>query len=173
MQENQPILTIGHSTRSLAELVDLLCPNSVTMVADIRTVPKSRTNPQFNKEILAKTLPNAGIKYTHIAALGGLRRAKANSLNKIWQNESFRGYADYMETPAFQQGIEQLLQLAQQDKVAIMCAEAVWWRCHRSMVADELVAEGVHVEHIIGDSAPKPHKLRSFAHVEKGHVSYR
>lgn len=173
MKETQPIFTVGHSTRSFAELAELLHKNGVTMLADIRTVPKSRTNPQFNKDALAETLPTEGIKYTHIAELGGLRHAKANSLNSVWQNDSFRGYADYMETEPFQEGIEQLLKLAKKNKIAIMCAEAVWWRCHRSMVADELVAEGIPVEHIMSAKVMQPHRLRSFAHIENGHVSYK
>jgi uncharacterized protein (DUF488 family) len=174
LAQNDPvIMTIGHSTRSFAELVELLHTNGVTMLVDIRTIPRSRFNPQFNSDTLAETLPNEGIKYKHMTDLGGLRHAKASSLNTVWQNASFRGYADYMETVPFRKGIDKLLQLARQNSVAIMCSEAVWWRCHRSMVADELVAEGVPVEHIMGGKHRQLHTLRAFAHVEDGHASYR
>ncbi|MBY0360044.1 MAG: DUF488 domain-containing protein [Candidatus Obscuribacterales bacterium] len=172
--ESEPvIMTIGHSTRSLEQLVELLHSNGVTMLVDVRTIPKSRTNPQFNSDTLAEMLSNEGIKYKHMPDLGGLRHAKASSPNTIWQNASFRGYADYMETDPFRKAMHKLLQLTQRNSVAIMCSEAVWWRCHRSMVADELVAEGVPVEHIMGGKDRQPHKIRSFAHVEDGHVSYR
>jgi uncharacterized protein (DUF488 family) len=173
-EQDQPvIMTIGHSTRSFNELVELLHANAVTTLIDIRTIAKSRTNPQFNSDNLTKMLPAEEIKYEHMADLGGLRHARANSLNTVWQNASFRGYADYMETDSFREAIHTLLRLASQETVAIMCAEAVWWRCHRSMVADELCAEGITVKHIIGNKVAQPHKLRSFAHVENGHVSYR
>lgn len=167
------IMTIGHSTRSFAELVELLHTNGVTVLIDIRTIPKSRFNPQFNSDSLAETLPNEGIKYKHMPELGGLRHAKANSLNTVWLNASFRGYADYMETDPFREAIDKLLQLARKNSVAIMCSEAVWWRCHRSMVADELIGRGVPVEHIMSGKHRQPHTLRAFAHVEDGHVSYR
>jgi uncharacterized protein (DUF488 family) len=165
------ILTIGHSTRSLDELVDLLEKNGVTMLIDIRTVPRSRTNPQFNADALTVDLPAAGIKYMHMADLGGLRHAKPDSRNTVWENASFRGYADYMETEKFREAVTKLLDLAQQEQIAIMCAEAVWWRCHRSMVSDEMVARGVKVEHIIGDKR-QPHSLRAFARVKEHHVTY-
>lgn len=166
-------MTIGHSTRSFEELVELLHANGITMLVDIRSIPKSRFNPQFNSDTLAETLPKKGIKYKLLSDLGGLRHAKANSQNTVWQNASFRGYADYMETEPFRKGIDKLLQLARKNSIVIMCSEAVWWRCHRSMVADELVAEGVPVEHIMGGKHRQPHTLRSFAHVEAGHASYR
>ncbi|HEY9792719.1 MAG TPA: DUF488 domain-containing protein [Candidatus Obscuribacterales bacterium] len=165
------IFTIGHSTQSLDELVETLEKNGVTMLVDIRTVPRSRTNPQFNADALAVDLPENGIKYMHMADLGGLRHAKADSPNTVWENASFRGYADYMETGKFRQAVTELLALAQQDQIAIICAEAVWWRCHRGMVSDELVARGVKVEHIIGEKK-HPHSLRSFARVQGHHVTY-
>jgi uncharacterized protein (DUF488 family) len=172
--QNKPvIMTIGHSTRPFAELVELLHTNRVTMLIDIRTIPRSRTNPQFNSDTLAEMLPNEHIKYEHMPDLGGLRHANASSLNTVWQNASFRGYADYMETDPFREAILKLLQLARRNRIAIMCSEAVWWRCHRSMVADELVAEGVPVEHIMGGKRRQSHTLRSFAHIEDGHASYR
>lgn len=173
MRNKPVIMTIGHSTRSFEEFVDLLHANGVTMLVDVRSIPKSRFNPQFNTDTLAETLPSEGIKYKHMPSLGGLRHAKASSLNTVWQNASFRGYADYMETDPFREAMDKLLQLARNNSIAIMCSEAVWWRCHRSMVADELVAEGVPVEHIMGGKHRQPHMLRSFAHVEAGHASYR
>jgi uncharacterized protein (DUF488 family) len=172
MPKKSLIMTIGHSTRSIAEFVALLQLHHVTMIVDIRTIPKSRTNPQFNSDALAEGLPSEGIKYIHMADLGGLRHAKVSSLNTVWENASFRGYADYMETDPFRAGIEKLLKLSRKNNLAIMCSEAVWWRCHRSMVADELVAREIPVEHIMGVRC-QPHKLRSFAHLEDGHVSYK
>jgi uncharacterized protein (DUF488 family) len=166
------IMTIGHSTRSFEELVELLKSNAVTMLVDVRTIPKSRTNPQFNKDVLPVALKEEGIKYKHMDNLGGLRHAKADSPNSVWENASFRGYADYMETDEFRGAVENLLKLAKQESVAIMCSEAVWWRCHRSMIADELVAVGFDVKHIKNEKEPRPHTLRSFAHVDRGHVSY-
>lgn len=170
-RKTHTVLTIGHSTRSLPELVELLHGSHVTLLVDIRSIPRSRTNPQFNSNALAERLPEQGVSYIHMASLGGLRHPKANSSNTVWRNASFRGYADYMETGEFREAIDELLELAKKDTVAIMCSEAVWWRCHRSMVADELVARGVTVEHIMGKDR-KPHKLRSFAHAAAGHVSY-
>lgn len=166
------IYTIGHSTRTLEELVELLQTNEITLLADVRTVPKSRTNPQFNKETLGDTLKEYGIKYAHWAHLGGLRHARKDSENKVWQNASFRGYADYMETDEFGDAVDTLVKQSKKERIAIMCSEAVWWRCHRSMIADELVARGFAVKHIMNLKEPKPHTLRSFAHVEGGHVSY-
>ena len=166
------VMTIGHSTRTSEELVDELKSHGVKLLMDVRTVPRSRTNPQFNMDVLMDFLPTHKISYKHMKALGGLRKAKADSKNTVWENASFRGYADYMETEAFRDGIDELLEMAAKKPVAIMCSEAVWWRCHRSMIADELVARGIPVEHIMTGERTQPHKLRSFAHVEDGHVSY-
>ena len=166
------ISTIGHSTRPFAEFVQLLKKNNVTLLVDVRTIPKSRTNPQFNKDTLAMDLNKEEIKYMHFAQLGGLRHAKKDSANTVWENASFRVYADYMETEDFRGGIKDLLSFATVETIAIMCSESVWWRCHRSMIADELVAEGYSVGHIMNVQEPKPHTLRSFAHVDHGHVSY-
>ncbi len=167
------LFTIGHSTRSVAEFVELLKLNEIELLVDVRTVPKSRTNPQFNKDTFGDDLEKAGIEYLHMTDLGGLRHAKRDSKNTVWENASFRGYADYMETEEFRNAVKDLLKLAEKKRLAIMCSEAVWWRCHRSMIADELVAEGFEVRHIMGDKKPAEHKLRSFAHVARGHVSYR
>lgn len=172
-KKSPTLFTIGHSTRSLGEFVELLKLNGIELLVDVRTVPKSRTNPQFNKDTLGNDLDKEGIEYFHMTDLGGLRHAKKDSKNIVWENASFRGYADYMETDEFRNAIEELLKLAKKKKLAVMCSEAVWWRCHRSMIADELVAEGYEVRHIMGDKEPGEHKLRSFAHVKRGHVSYR
>lgn len=167
------IYTIGHSTRSDEEMLALLRAHNVTLLADVRTVPKSRTNPQFNKEEFADFLSANDIAYEHVPDLGGLRHAKADSPNTVWENKSFRGYADYMETEKFDEAIDYLLdELAATHQVAVMCSEAVWWRCHRSMIADELVARGIPVEHIMSETKTSPHKLRSFAHIKNHHVSY-
>lgn len=166
------VMTIGHSTRTGEELVHELRSHGVKLLVDVRTIPKSRTNPQFNMDVLCEWLPKSGIAYKHMKVLGGLRKAKADSKNSVWENASFRGYADYMETEAFREGVDELLKMAAKKRLAIMCSEAVWWRCHRSMIADELVARGIPVEHIMTGERTQPHKLRSFAHVEDDHVSY-
>lgn len=166
-------MTIGHSTRSLDELVELLASNGVELLVDVRTVPRSRTNPQFNKDALTVDLPQRGIAYEHMPKLGGLRHPRPDSLNTVWENDSFRGYADYMESDEFRDAVSQLVLKASKKRAAIMCSEAVWWRCHRGMIADELVARGINVEHIMGTKRPQAHSLRAFAHVEHNHVSYR
>lgn len=167
------ILTVGHSTRGADEFVNLLRVHGVDLLVDVRTVPKSRYNPQFHTANLARTLHEAGIEYRHMPALGGLRRAKPDSPNTAWRNASFRGYADYMETPAFQEALDDLERLAGGRRVAIMCAEAVPWRCHRSMISDALTARGINVEHIMTETSRRPHVLTKFARVEDGRVSYR
>ena len=134
------VLTIGHSTRTLDEFIGLLQAHAVTRVVDVRTVPRSRHNPQFNQDSLPDSLKKAGLGYVHLPGLGGLRHAKRDSINVGWRNASFRGYADYMQTPEFEQGLEELIHLAKQEQIAIMCAEAVPWRCHRSLIADALTA---------------------------------
>jgi uncharacterized protein (DUF488 family) len=164
--------TIGHSTRTLDELVDRLEASGIRTLVDIRTVPRSRRNPQFNTDALAQALPARGIRYLHVAALGGLRRPRKDSPNAAWRNESFRGYADHMGTAAFEQGLDELYAAANEAPTAIVCAEAVPWRCHRSLVADVLTARGADVRHIIGDAAPQPHRLTRFAKVHDGRVSY-
>jgi len=166
------LFTIGHSNRSLNDFLALLHAHGIELVADIRTVPKSRHNPQFNREALAASLPPAGIDYLHLPDLGGLRHPRPDSLNLAWRNASFRGYADYMQTPAFEKALAELLQTAALRRAAIMCAEAVPWRCHRSLVADALLARGVPVEHIVSAATASPHKLTPFAVVESGKVTY-
>ena len=166
------IYTIGHSTRSLDEFTGLLRAVDVRVLADIRTMPRSRHNPQFNGGALCADLRLRGLLYAPVAALGGLRRARRDSPNTGWRNASFRGYADYMLTREFESGLSELRGLTAKGAVALMCAEAVPWRCHRSLVADVLTARGAHVEHIIGPSRANPHHLTPFARVSRGRVTY-
>lgn len=168
----RPIFTIGHSTRPLEEFIELLREHGVTLVADVRTVPRSRYNPQYNRDTLPASLAPADIGYRHLPALGGLRHTTADSVNMGWRNKSFRGYADYMQTPAFDDGLAQLLDLARHDTIAIMCAEAVPWRCHRSLIADALAARGIGAEDIIGPGHAQPHHMTPFAHVDGLRVTY-
>jgi uncharacterized protein (DUF488 family) len=166
------IFTVGHSTHPIEEFAALLGAHGVTLVIDIRTVPRSRHNPQFGEEDLRASLPGFGIAYRRLEALGGLRRTTANSINTGWRNTSFRGYADYMQTDAFRAGIDELLGLADANTVAIMCAEAVPWRCHRSLVGDALLVRGARVDDIFSASSAKPHTLIRFAHVEGLTITY-
>jgi uncharacterized protein (DUF488 family) len=167
------IYSIGHSTRSEQEFIELLRLNGIATLADIRTIPRSRHNPQFNREQLSDALQRAGIRYIHLPRLGGLRKSIGDSSpNKAWRNASFRGYADYLLTEDFESGLAELLELAKQGPVAMMCAEAVPWRCHRSLVSDALLARGVPVMHVTGRSQPSPHELTPFAAVENGRVTY-
>lgn len=154
-----PIFTIGHSTRPVAELVELLRQVSVDLLVDVRSVPRSRANPQFNADALPQVLAAAGIGYRHLAALGGLRgraRDAAPSQNTLWRNNAFRNYADYAATEQFRSGLDHLIELAQDHRCAIMCAEAVWWRCHRRIVADYLLVRGIPVAHIMGPGKVDP-----------------
>ncbi len=166
------VFTIGHSTRSLDAFIDLLRAHGVQRLVDVRTIPRSRHNPQFNRETLSATLHNRRIHYTHLAALGGLRHAHKDSQNAGWQNASFRGFADYMQTPEFEQGLEQLIALSREEQVAVMCAEAVPWRCHRSLIADALAVRGIPVRHIMSPTRAEPHTLTPFAHVQGTRVTY-
>ena len=166
------IFTIGHSTRPLAEFIELLRANGVKRVIDIRTVPRSHHNPQFNRETLGPELRAAGIGYVHLKKLGGLRHAKPDSKNLGWHNASFRGFADYMQTPEFEAGLERAMKLAATKPSTLMCAEAVPWRCHRSLVADALVVRGYTVEDIVSGSPPREHKLTPFALVQGTKVTY-
>jgi uncharacterized protein (DUF488 family) len=166
------VWTIGHSNRPLAELINMLQAHGVDLLADVRTVPRSRHNPQFNREALPEPLAAAGIGYLHMPALGGLRHPRKDSVNTGWRNLSFRGYADYMQTPEFSQALEELMKAAETHRVAIMCAESVPWRCHRSLIADALTARGTPVFHIMSAVRADPHKLTSFARVEGARVTY-
>jgi uncharacterized protein (DUF488 family) len=166
------VLTIGHSTRSIEEFIRLLQAHGVECVVDVRTIPRSRHNPQFNTDTLPVSLKTAGIGYEHAPALGGLRRAAADSINSGWRNASFRGYADYMQTPPFFKAVEALIKLATCRRLALMCAEAVPWRCHRSLIADALVVRGIGVAHIMNLSRRQPHVLTPFAKVEGRQITY-
>ena len=166
------IFTIGHSTRRLDEFFELLRTNGVKRVIDIRTIPRSRHNPQFSCDTLGPALHKSGIAYVHLKKLGGLRHAKQDSANLGWHNASFRGFADYMETPEFAAGLARAIKLAEAKPSALMCAEAVPWRCHRSLVGDALVVRGIQILDIVSASPPRPHKLTPFARVRGVHITY-
>src|ERR1700689_4990169 len=166
------VFTIGHSTRTLAEFITILRAHGVRRVVDVRSIPRSRHNPQFNRETLARHLRAARIGYLHLKKLGGLRRAKADSKNLGWHNASFRGFADYMQTNEFRVGLEGLEKLAGGRPAAIMCAEAVPWRCHRSLIADALVVRGIHVKDIISGKRSHIHLLTSFGRVQGKCITY-
>ncbi len=166
------LYTVGHSTRTLDDLVDLLRTFSVAALVDVRTIPRSRHNPQFNADALETDLPQRSIAYCRLAALGGLRKARADSPNDGWRNASFRGFADYMQSDAFEQGLDELWCLARASTAAIMCAEAVPWRCHRSLIADALLVRGTDVRHITGRRPASPHRLTSFAQVRSHRITY-
>ena len=167
------VFTIGHSTRPLEDFLALLRAHSITQLADIRTVPKSRRHPHFAGDALARSLADAGIVYRHIAGLGGLRKPRRDSRNAGWHNDSFRGYADYMATDEFERALGELIEWSGSGPTAIMCAEAVWWRCHRQLVADALVARGVEVRHITSGGPAPAHQLTEFARVDAaGRLTY-
>ncbi len=166
------VFTIGHSTRTLSEFIELLRIFGVTMVVDVRSVPRSRHNPQFNKETLPAALKPEGIGYVHMPDIGGLRRPTKDSVNTAWRNNSFRGYADYMQTREFVEQLLHLISLARQACISIMCAEALPWRCHRSLIADALVVRNVRVQHIVSQCSLIMHQLTEFAHVEGTKITY-
>ncbi len=166
------VLTIGHSTRSLEDFIDLLKTHGIEKVIDVRTVPRSRHNPQFNLEILPENLKSVRIGYKHLPGLGGLRHALRDSPNMGWRNSSFRGFADYMQTKEFEEGLGKLISLAQRKRVCLMCAEAVPWRCHRSLIADALQVRSIPVGHITIKSKPQPHRLTPFARVDGTRITY-
>ena len=167
------IWTIGHSTRSIDKFISLLEEHGIKLLVDVRSLPGSKRYPQFNKEAFADSLGKSGIRYEHFPELGGRRKATPNSKNTAWRNESFRGYADYMETEEFHNGVKRLLDLAANvGPVAIMCAEAVWWRCHRSLISDYLKARGIEVMHILDANKIEPHPYTSAARIVNGELSY-
>jgi uncharacterized protein (DUF488 family) len=166
------VFTIGHSTRSIGDFVALLKSNGISVVVDVRTIPKSRHNPQFSLDALPGSLAGDGIGYVHLSGLGGLRHARRDSINTAWRNASFRGFADYMQTPEFKAALDQLIDLAQHQVVAVMCAEAVPWRCHRSLIADALLVRKVHVLEIIGTADAKAHALTPWAKVNGAEITY-
>jgi len=167
------IWTIGHSTRKIDIFISLLEENGIKVIADVRMFPGSKRYPQFNKETLAKTLNEHGIRYEHFPELGGRRKPKPDSRNTAWRNEAFRGYADYMETEEFRKGVGRLADVANEaGATAIMCAEALWWRCHRALISDFLKARGVEVTHIVDLGKTGPHPFTSAARIVNEELSY-
>lgn len=164
--------TIGHSTRTSEDFLALLAAHRITQLVDVRTTPYSRRNPQFNAETLARALSAAGLRYRHLPALGGRRKARPDSVNRGWRNAGFRGYADYMQTAPFNEGLARLMDLAGEAPTAIMCAEAVPWRCHRALIADALTAGGWTVRHIVSLREAEPHHLTAFARLNDGRLTY-
>ena len=171
-EEGLTIWTIGHSTRTLGEFLELLIVNAIEALADVRRFPASRKHPHFDQDALRHSLPVDEVEYVPLPELGGRRRPRPDSHNTVWRNASFRGYADYMETEGFRAGIERLLELAHRKRTAVMCAEAVWWRCHRSLIADYLKAAGVCVRHIIDGTNSEIHPYTSASHFRDGKLSY-
>jgi uncharacterized protein (DUF488 family) len=167
------IWTIGHSTRSGEELGQILLSHGIKTLVDVRTYPGSRRYPQFNKSVLCASLANLGINYLHELRLGGRRTPRKDSHNTAWRNAQFRGYADHMESDEFAAGIKELLELARESRTAVMCAEAVWWKCHRSLIADYLKAAGHTVIHIVDEKKTEEHPFTSAARIVDGELSYR
>jgi uncharacterized protein (DUF488 family) len=168
----QIIYTVGHSTHPIDTFIRISAAYKITLLADVRTIPHSRHNPQFNQDSLASSLGAAGIAYRHMSGLGGLRKPRSDSPNTSWRNASFRGYADYMQTQEFEKSLQELIGLAERETVVIMCAEALPWRCHRSLIADALTARGIHVEHILSESEHKKHELNPMASIEGTRIIY-
>lgn len=166
------IYSIGHSTRPIDAFLALLKSRQIELLADVRTIPKSRHNPQFNEAALRQSLHAAGIEYLHMKGLGGLRHASAASINTAWRNASFRGYADYMQTPEFAENLDRLIEFARTKRTAVMCAEAVPWRCHRSLIADALLVRGIETADIQSPTRAQPHKLTPFAKVAGTRITY-
>jgi uncharacterized protein (DUF488 family) len=166
------VFTIGHSTRSIAQFVRLLKAHHVQRVIDVRTIPRSRHNPQFNRDRLSPALHLARIRYRHMPGLGGLRHARADSINTGWRNPGFRGYADYMQTSIFAERLERCIEFARHERVALMCAEAVPWRCHRSLIADALLVRGIRAHEITSARSARPHALTAWARVTGTQITY-
>lgn len=169
---NDVIYTIGHSTHPIDEFIEILKVFVIEKIIDVRTIPKSRHNPQFNQEELCNELYKVGIEYIHLEGLGGLRHTTKVSINTAWKNASFRGYADYMQTPEFSRALGELIDLAIEKRVAIMCAEAVPWRCHRSLIGDALLIRNIKVEDIFNEKTCKPHLLTPWAKVDGNLITY-
>ena len=165
-------MTIGHSTRPIKEFIHLLKAHGVKRLVDVRTVPRSRHNPQFNRSDLSPALHSARLHYTYMPGLGGFRRASRDSLNTGWHNASFRGFADYMQTPEFRENLDDLIIRARSEQIAIMCAEAIPWRCHRSLIADALLARGIEVREITSALHTRPHTLTPWGKIDGTHVTY-
>lgn len=170
--DEDTLWTVGHSTRAIEELIEMLKAHQLARLLDVRTIPRSRHNPQFNTEALAASLKEAGIDYRHVPALGGLRKSRPDSVNLGWRNASFRGYADYMQTDEFKRAIEELMAAGRKEPTAILCAEAVPWRCHRSLIADALVSRGWTVRHILAPDRADAHRVTPFARLEHGALTY-
>ncbi|MEO6944494.1 MAG: DUF488 domain-containing protein [Lacisediminihabitans sp.] len=168
----ETIFTIGHSTRPIDEFIHLLHAHGVKRIIDVRTIAKSRHNPQFGEDLLGPSLAAQDIGYQRLEILGGLRHTDPHSINGAWRNASFRGYADYMQTDAFAAGIAELIELGRHESVAIMCAEAVPWRCHRSLIGDALLVRDIRVLDIMSEKDPRPHSITRFAHVDGLQVTY-
>jgi uncharacterized protein (DUF488 family) len=166
------LYTIGHSTRTLEEFVALLEGHRITLIVDVRKMPRSRRNPQFNRETLPESLAHVGIGYLDMPGLGGLRQRKPGSPNSGWKNPSFQGYADYMLTGEFDTSLRVLIEKAKRQRACLMCAEAVPWRCHRSLIADALVIREIHVEHILSSARTRPHVLKSWARIDGMRITY-
>ena len=173
MRSQLSVWTVGHSTLAIEDFIHLLERCEIRLLADVRSFPSSRRYPQFNKDNLQTSLAANRIEYVHLPELGGRRRARPDSINMSWRNESFRGYADYMETGGFELGIAKLLDLAAQRRTAIMCAESLWWRCHRSLISDYLKVQGIEVIHISAGGKSEPHPYTSAARIVDGELSYR
>jgi uncharacterized protein (DUF488 family) len=171
-QPETTVFTVGHSTRTLPEFIDILKAHSVTLIVDVRTVPRSRHNPQFNKETLPEALKTEGIRYIHMPEVGGLRRPSRDSANKALRNKGFRGYADYMQTREFTENILKLMALARENRVALMCAEALPWRCHRILLSDALTVRHIKVEHVLNSEHKFNHELSPSAVVEGTKITY-
>jgi uncharacterized protein (DUF488 family) len=166
------VLTIGHSTHPIGEFIAILEAHGVDLLADVRTIPRSLNNPQFNRDALQRSLAEAEMRYVPMRGLGGLRRPRPDSPHTAWRNASFRGYAGYMQTAEFRENLDKLIELSQQTQTVIMCAEAVPWRCHRSLIADALVVRGIPVEHIMTLASSRPHKLTRFARISGTRIIY-
>ena len=171
-RETRPVLTIGHSTRTSEQFAELLLENGVEYLVDVRRFPGSRRHPQFGEEALERRLGESGIGYLHLTGLGGRRAPRSDSPNTGWRNASFRGYADHMQTDEFGEAFGGLTELCARKRVCLMCSEAVWWRCHRRMVADALTVRGFPVEHVLGKTQRRPHELTPFASVADGQLVY-
>jgi uncharacterized protein (DUF488 family) len=166
------IYTIGHSNHPLEKFIEMLTAHGIGLIADVRTIPKSRHNPQYNSDALAASLREHGIEYRHLPALGGLRHPKKDSVNTAWENDSFRGFADYLQTEGFEAGLSELLPIGQEQRTAVMCAEALPWRCHRSLIADALLVRGITVMHIMSRTSVKEHTLTPWARVQGMAITY-
>lgn len=172
LKQKPVVFTVGHSTREIAEFIEMLRAFNINLVVDIRTIPRSRHNPQFNKEALPVSLKKSEIKYVHVANLGGLRKPREDSINLAWRNESFRGFADYMQTRQFESGLNRLIRYSQTKRPVIMCAEAVPWRCHRSLIGDALTIRGVETRDIYSPKIARVHKLTPWSRVRGKKITY-